>query len=323
MDRFIWNIMPKAVEENDQRYHIFTREEWARRRGGTPLTLSEERLTALRGLNDRVSLQEVEQIYLPLSRLLHLYVTAVEQLHGATAIFLGANGARVPYVIGIVGSVAVGKSTTARLLQALLADWPSRPTVELVPTDAFLYTNQYLEKRGWENRKGFPETYDLPRLVRFLSEVKSGAPAMSVPVYSHHIYDILPNEVQTLRRPDILIVEGLNLLQAGTGRMRRRQFVSDFFDMTIYVDAEEADIEQWFIERFMMLRDTAFHDPTSFFTRFTSLNEEESVQMARYVWQEINGRNLHENILPTRERAQLILHKGRDHAVQEIRLRKL
>jgi len=321
--------MPKGFSEGENNhlslYRIFTREQWAQRRGSTPLTLSEERLESLRSLNERVSLLEVEQIYLPLSRLLQLYFGAVEKLHATTATFLGATSARVPYLIGIVGSVAVGKSTTAHLLQALLSDWPTHPTVEIVPTDAFLFSNAYLDKRGLENRKGFPETYNVHNLIRFLSDVKSGIPETTTPVYSHHIYDILPDQVREIGQPDILIVEGLNLLQVGGSRPRKqpRLFVSDFFDMTIYVDAEEADIEHWFTERFIVLREAAFHDPSSFYTRFINLNEEESLQLAHYVWQEINGRNLHENILPTRERAHLILHKGRDHSVQEVRLRKL
>ena len=314
-----------GASDRVSRYLVFTREEWAGLRGNTPLTLSEERLASLRSLNDRISLQEVEDIYLPLSRLLQLYVASIGQLHGATSTFLASASAQVPYVVGIAGSVAVGKSTTARLLQALLSDWPSQPRVGLVSTDAFLFPNAYLEKRGLLNRKGFPETYDLPRLVRFLDEVKSGAAEVAIPVYSHLIYDILPDQTQVIQQPDILIVEGLNILQVGSKRERKqtRLFVSDFFDMTIYVDAAESDILQWFIERFLVLRATAFSDPDSFFTRFTSLSEQETIQIANYVWTEINGRNLHENILPTRERAHLILNKNSDHSIHEVKLRKL
>ncbi len=316
-----------SPEEHDHllRYLVFTRQEWAQLRGNTPLTLSEERLLSLRSLNDRLSLHEVEQIYLPLSRLFHLYVAAVQQLHAATATFLGHTAAQVPYVIGIAGSVAVGKSTTARLLHALLSDWPSRPNVELVTTDGFLHPNRLLEERGLMRRKGFPESYDLHRLVRFLADIKSGELSVNAPIYSHLTYDIVPEKMQVIRHPDILIVEGLNILQTGDGHLRKqhRFFVSDFFDFTVYVDAQEADIEQWYIERFLMLRETAFRDPSSYFRRYARLSVEEAIATARSIWQEINSPNLRENILPTRERAHLILHKGDDHSIQEIRLRKL
>ena len=311
--------------EHLSRYLVFPREEWAQLRGNTPLTLSEERLVSLRSLNDRLSLYEVEQIYLPLSRLLHLYVTAVQQLHVATATFLGRTAAQVPYVIGLGGSVAVGKSTTARLLQALLSGWPTHPIVELVTTDGFLYPNRLLEERGLMQRKGFPESYDLRRLIRFLADIKSGVSEVRVPINSHLVYDIVPEKMQIIRRPDILILEGLNILQTGDGhhRKRHRCFVSDFFDFSIYVDADESDIEQWYIERFLTLRETAFRDPSSYFRRFARLSVEEAMATARSIWQEINGPNLRENILPTRERAHLILHKGNDHTIQEVRLRKL
>lgn len=316
-----------SPKEHDRlsRYLVFTREEWAQLRGNTPLTLSEERLLSLRSLNDRLSLHEVEQIYLPLSRLFHLYVAAVQQLHAVTATFLGHTAAQVPYVIGIAGSVAVGKSTTARLLQTLLSDWPSRPNVELVTTDGFLHPNRLLEERGLMQRKGFPESYDLHRLVRFLADIKAGEPSVSAPIYSHLTYDIVPQKRQVIRHPDILIVEGLNILQTGDGHLRKqhRFFVSDFFDFTVYVDAKEADIKQWYIERFLMLRETAFRDPSSYFRRYACLSVEESIATARSIWQEINSPNLRENILPTRERAHLILHKGDDHSIQEVRLRKL
>jgi len=316
-----------SPKEHDRlsRYLVFTRQQWAHLRGSTPLTLSEERLLSLRSLSDRLSLQEVEQIYLPLSRLFQLYVAAVQHLHAATATFLGHPAAQVPYVIGIAGSVAVGKSTTARLLQALLSDWPSRPKVELVTTDGFLHPNRLLEERGLMQRKGFPESYDLHRLVRFLADIKAGEPSVSVPIYSHLTYDIIPQKMQVIRHPDILIVEGLNILQTGDGHLRKqhRFFVSDFFDCTVYVDAQETDIEQWYIERFLMLRETAFRDPSSYFKRYARLSVEEAIATARSIWQQINGPNLRENILPTRERAHLILQKGHDHAIQEMRLRKL
>jgi type I pantothenate kinase len=313
------------VRDRLSRYLVFARQQWRQLRGTTPLTFSEDRLLFLRSLNDRLSLHEIEQIYLPLSRLLQLYVAACRCCTAATASFLGHIVVQVPYVIGIAGSVAVGKSTTARLLQALLCDWPSGPRAELVTTDGFLYPNRLLEERGLMQRKGFPESYDLPRLIRFLADIKAGILEVRAPVYSHLIYDIVPEQMQVIRRPDILIVEGLNILQTGDRHRRKqhRRFVSDFFDFTIYVDAQEADIEQWYIERFLLLRETAFRDPSSYFRRYAHLSMEEAIATARSIWQQINGPNLRENILPTRERAHLILQKGVDHSIQEIRLRKL
>lgn len=306
------------------RYLIFSREEWMQRRTNMPLTLSEERLAALCSLNDRISLNEVEHIYLPLSRLLNLYVAATQKLHVATSTFLGDITARVPYLIGLAGSVCVGKSTTARLLQTLIADWPSHPRVDLITTDGFLYPNRRLQEHNLMTRKGFPESYDQRRLVRFLADVKAGRSEVSAPVYSHMTYDIVPDQQQIIRQPDILIVEGLNILQGKEhAHQGQRLFVSDFFDFTIYVDANENDIEQWYIERFLTLCETAFRNPSSFFTRYAQLSTEEAVQTARGIWHEINGPNLHENIQPTRERAHLILKKGENHLVQEIRLRKL
>jgi type I pantothenate kinase len=325
------------------RYLTFSRTEWAQLRASTPLTLSEHRLESLRSLNDRISLQEVEEIYLPLSRLLNLYVAAVQHLHATTATFLGHTAPQVPYVIGIAGSVAVGKSTTARLLQALISDWSSHPRVELITTDGFLFPNNVLKQRDLMARKGFPESYDLRRLLHFMSDVKSGNAEVSAPIYSHLIYDIIPGELQIIRQPDILIVEGLNVLQGGDGlnmlqsgeglnvlqsgdgrsHHPQRLFVSDFFDFSIYVDAAETIVEQWYIERFLTLRETAFRDPSSYFTRYASLSIDEAIATARTIWQETNSPNLRKNILPTRERAQLILHKGSDHAIQEVKLRKL
>lgn len=302
----------------------FTHEEWGKLRAATPLTLTEADLARLRGLNDMVSLAEVEEIYLPLSRLLNLYVVATQGLHAASATFLGNLTAKVPFVIGIGGSVAVGKSTTARLLQALLAQWPNHPKVDLITTDGFLYPNQVLEARGLLNRKGFPESYDQRALLRFMADLKAGQPEVQAPVYSHVIYDIVPDETLVVRRPDIVIVEGLNVLQTGDGHPDRlRTFVSDFFDFGIYVDAAEPDVEQWFLARFLTLRDTVFQDPNSYFHKFAALTEAEAITMASNVWREINGRNLRENILPTRERATLILEKGPDHRVRSVRLRKL
>jgi len=301
-----------------------TRAEWARLRAATPLPLTEPQLRALVGLHEPMSLDEVADIYLPLSRLLNLYVGATRSLHDATATFLGSSGGRVPYVIGVAGSVAVGKSATARVLQALLARWPSHPQVDLVTTDGFLLPLAELELRGLAHRKGFPESYDVRRLVRFLADVKSGVPEVVAPVYSHLRYDIVPGEQQVVRRPDIVIVEGLNVLQTG-GRPGRRMpmFVSDFFDFSIYVDAGEPDIEQWYVERFLALRETVFQDASSYFHRYAALTREQAVDTARQLWRSINQVNLRENILPTRGRATVILEKGRDHAVRRVRLRRL
>jgi type I pantothenate kinase len=305
-------------------YLDFSHAEWGRLRAATPLTLTEVELARLRGLNDKVSLEEVAEIYLPLSRLINLYVVATQGLHAATATFLGNLTAKVPFVIGIGGSVAVGKSTTARLLQALLARWPNHPKVDLVTTDGFLYPNRVLEEQGLLQRKGFPESYDQRALLRFMAAVKAGEPEVRAPVYSHVVYDIVPDQHLVVRQPDIVIVEGLNVLQSGDGHPdRTRLFVSDYFDFGIYVDAEEADVEQWFVERFLALRDSVFRNPESYFHRFAQLTHEDAVAMAQRVWREINGLNLRENILPTRDRATLILEKAADHRVRRVRLRKL
>jgi type I pantothenate kinase len=302
-----------------------TRAQWRRRRDQTPLTLRAEEVERLRGVNDPVSIQEVEEIYLPLSRLLSLHVAAVQQLHDTAGRFLGRETAKVPYVIGIAGSVAVGKSTFARLLQVLLARWPSHPRVDLVTTDGFLLPNRILHARGLMQRKGFPESYDLKHLIRFLADVKSGKPAVRAPVYSHLTYDVLPGRHQVVRRPDILILEGLGVLHTGLAQPVRgpQVFVSDFFDFSIYVDAAERHVRRWFVERFLTFRQTAFRDPKSFFRQFAELSIRDARRVALEVWREINGRNLRENILPTRDRADLILVKGPDHKVERVLMRRL
>lgn len=307
------------------RYHRFTRAEWAALRADTPLTLTEEDLTRLRGLNDRVSLDEVIDIYLPLSRLLNLHIGASQELHGATARFLNTTVPKAPYLIGLAGSVAVGKSTTARIMQALLARWPNHPKVELVATDGFLHPRRVLEERGLMQHKGFPKSYDLRALITFLSEVKAGQREVAVPVYSHLTYDIVPGEFQIIDQPDVLIVEGLNILHGGDRSAQSSQhvFASDFFDFTVYVDADLRHIRQWYIDRFFVLRKTAFQEPSAYFHRYAGLTDDEAEAVAAQIWHTINEPNLLENILPTRERAHLILEKGPDHSVEHVRLRKL
>jgi type I pantothenate kinase len=304
------------------RYVDLNRAEWARLRASTPLPLSEAQLRPLGGLTERVSLDEVIDVYLPLSRLLNLYVGATQRRHEATRMFLGGADLRIPYIIGIAGSVAVGKSTASRILQALLSHWPNHPKVDLVTTDGFLLPQRDLDAKGLTQRKGFPESYDVRRLLRFLADVKSGLPQVEAPVYSHLAYDIVPGEYQAVRQPDIVIVEGLNVLQTRTRRGKSPpMFVSDFFDFSIYVDANESDIEHWYVARFLKLRATVFQDPSSYFHRYATLTAEEAEATARRIWQTVNLVNLRENVLPTRERAHLVLEKGRDHAVRRLRLR--
>lgn len=306
------------------RYIHFTSEEWEQLRAATPMTLTERDLEELRGINERVSVDEAAQIYLPLSRLLNLYVAATQALRQTTDTFLGKLASRIPYVIGIAGSVAVGKSTTARIIQALLARWPNHPRVDLITTDGFLYPNAVLEAKSLMRRKGFPESYDVRRLLRFMADIKAGQAEVAAPVYSHQAYDIVPNLFHTVRAPDIVIVEGLNVLQTGDGhRSPPRTFVSDFFDFSIYVDAEEDHVRQWYVERFHTLRNTVFQDERSYFHRYASLSTEDATETALQIWNDINGVNLRQNILPTRERAHLILEKTADHSVRGVKLRKL
>ncbi|MSW20196.1 MAG: type I pantothenate kinase [Actinobacteria bacterium] len=304
------------------RYVRFDRQEWADLRAATPLTIREKDLEALRGINERIDLAEVEAVYLPLTRLLNLYVSATQNLHKVTATFLGTISPKVPYVIGVAGSVAVGKSTFARILQALLSRWPDHPKVDLVTTDGFLHPNRVLVEREIMNRKGFPESYDTKRLLQFLREVKAGTEEVRAPVYSHVVYDIVEGEETVVRHPDILIIEGLNVLQMGPPGSAP-EFVSDYFDFSIYIHADENDIRKWYVDRFLKLRETVFQDPQSFFQHFAHLTQDEAITTAKGIWREINGRNLMENILPTRHRASLTLTKGEDHRVTGVELRKL
>jgi type I pantothenate kinase len=302
------------------RYECFDRDEWAKLRAATPLTLDNADLARLSGINENVDVDEVVAVYLPLSRLLNLHVRATMDLHETTSTFLGKLAPKVPYVIGVAGSVAVGKSTFSRILQTLLARWPDHPRVELVTTDGFLYPNETLEARGIMHRKGFPESYDARALLSFLHDLKSGAPVVTAPVYSHVGYDIVAGEELAVTGPDILILEGLNLLQVGT---QATSFVSDYFDFSIYIDADEADIEDWYVDRFLTLRASVFQNPESYFAHYADLDDAEAVSTAQAIWESINRPNLRDHIEPTRERATLVMHKASDHRVDQIRLRKL
>lgn len=302
------------------RFERFDRQEWAALRAQTPLTIREKDLEALRGINDQLDLDEVTAVYLPLTRLLNLYVSATQSLHRVSTTFLGTIAPKLPYIIGVAGSVAVGKSTLARLLQALLSRWPEHPRVELITTDGFLFPNAELEARGIMDRKGFPESYDTQSLLSFLRAVKSGEPEVTAPIYSHVIYDVLPDRHEIVHQPDILILEGLNVLQVDS---YANEFVSDYFDFSIYLDADESLIESWFIERFHALRRTVFQDPQSFFKHFADLTDEQATMLAGQIWESINGRNLRENIAPTKGRASLVIEKGADHRVTDVFLRKL
>ena len=315
----------RATDQQYNPYRIFTREQWARLRDDTPMTLEPGEFERLRSLHDRLDMQEVEDIYLPLSRLLSIYVDAAARLFQAQRQFLGVRDRKVPYIIGIAGSVAGGKSTTARVLQALLARWSPRPKVDLVTTDGFLYPNAVLERLGLIQKKGFPASYDLPLLLSFLSDIRSGRRGVRAPVYSHLSWDIVPNQWQQVDQPDILIVEGVNVLQ--TGRLPRDgkaiPVVSDFFDFSCYIDADEAVLREWYVKRWLTLRDTAFTDPKSYFHRYAPLSDEEAIATATAIWERTNLANLEENILPTRPRATLILKKGADHVIETVALRRL
>ena len=316
------------AEESDSLspYRVFAREEWAGLRADAPLTLTAEDVSRLQSLNDPISLDEVIAIYLPLSRLLSLYVAATQGLFKATQRFLIAEReAKVPYIIGVAGSVAVGKSTTARILKALLARWPNTPRVDLITTDGFLLPNAELNRLRLMERKGFPESYDTGKLLRFLSDIKAGKRAVAAPLYSHLVYDVVPGEQTVVDRPDILIVEGLNVLQPA--RMPRDgtaiPFVSDYFDFSVYLDAHEDDLHRWYVNRFMRLRETAFRDPLSYFRRHAEIGEQEALAVADGLWSTINLVNLRDNIVPTRQRASLILKKGPSHRIESVALRRL
>src|SRR5579859_6965126 len=315
----------RAPDQQYNPYRIFTREQWARLRDDTPMTLEPGEFDRLRSMHDHLDLQEVEDIYLPLSRMLSIYVDAMQRLYYAQRQFLGIRDRKMPYIVGVAGSVAVGKSTTARVLQALLARWSPRPKVDLVTTDGFLYPNAVLERQGLMQKKGFPESYDLTRLLSFLSDVKSGRSPVRAPVYSHLTYDILPNQWQAVDQPDILIVEGVNVLQ--TAPLPRHgkavPVVSDFFDFSVYIDADEAVMREWYVQRFLTFRNTAFHDPRSYFHRYSLLSDDEAIATATAIWERTNLANLEENILPTRRRATLILTKGADHLIETVALRRL